>query len=106
MGHNNIISFRPHPGVVLGEMLKERGILQKELATKIGIRPSHLNELIKGKKSFTVPFAMALEEALGFPYSYWMHLQFKYEHDCIVRAQREAERQRNMPPTPKMTDVV
>ena len=59
-----------------------------------------------GKKSFTVPFAMALEEALGFPYSYWMHLQFKYEHDCIVRAQREAERQRNMPPTPKMTDVV
>ena len=53
---NRITGFRAvHPGETLAEELKERGIKQKELAKAIGIQPSHLNELIKGKRSFTAP---------------------------------------------------
>jgi len=95
MDHDKrITGFRAvHPGETLGEELKERGIKQKDFAKTIGIQPSHLNELIKGKRSFTTAFAMALEKELGIPYDFWMRLQFGYEHDCLVIAQREEERQ-------------
>lgn len=92
MDNDRITGFRAvHPGEILNEELKERGIKQKELAAKIGIQPSHLNELIKGKRSFTVALAMALEKELGIPYDSWMQMQYSYEHDCLVIAQREVE---------------
>lgn len=94
MDNDRITGFRAvHPGETLAEELKERGIKQKDLAERIGIQPSHLNELIKGKRSFTVPIAMALEKELGIPYDFWMRRQIHYEHDCLVLAQREVERQ-------------
>lgn len=94
MDNDNITGFRAvHPGEILNEELKERGIKQKDLAAKIGIRPSHLNELIKGKRSFTVEISMALEKELGIPYDSWMRLQYSYEHDLLVIAQREVEQQ-------------
>ena len=66
---SRITGFRAvHPGETLAEELKERGIKQKDLAKAIGIQPSHLNELIKGKRSFTTAVAMALEKELGIPY--------------------------------------
>lgn len=96
MNNDRITGFRAvHPGEVLNEELKDRGIKQKDFAAKIGIRPSHLNELIKGKRSFTVAFAMILEKELGISYDSWMRMQYGYEHDCLVLAQREVERQQN-----------
>ena len=50
-------------------------------------------KLIKGKRSFTVALAMALEKELGIPYDSWMQMQYSYEHDCLVIAQREVEEQ-------------
>ena len=94
MDNDRITGFRAvHPGETLNEELKERGIKQKDLAAKIGILPSHLNELIKGKRSFTVEISMALEKELGIPYDFWMRLQYGYEHDLLVIAQREIEHQ-------------
>ena len=94
MDNDRITGFRAvHPGETLNEELKERGIKQKDLAAKIGIMPSHLNELIKGKRSFTVAVAMALEKELGISYDSWMRMQYGYEHDCLVIAQREVENQ-------------
>lgn len=94
MDNDRITGFRAvHPGEILSEELKERGIKQKELAERIGIQASHLNEIIKGKRSFTVAIAMALEKELGIPYDSWMRMQYGYEHDCLVIAQREVEQQ-------------
>lgn len=111
MDNNRITGFRAvHPGEVLKEELKERGIKQKELAAKIGILPRHLNELVKGKRSFTVTIAMALEKELGIPYDFWMRMQYGYEHDCLVIAQREVEKQqdlrRDFPKLPKVAAVL
>ena len=94
MDNDRTTGFRAvHPGEILNEELKERGIKQKDLAAKTGMLPSHLNELIKGKRSFTVEIAMALEKELGIPYDSWMRLQYGYEHDLLVIAQREVEHQ-------------
>ena len=96
MDDDRITGFRAvHPGEVLNDELKERGIKQKDFAAKIGILPSHLNELIKGKRSFTVTIAMALETELDIPYDFWMRMQYGYEHDCLVIAQREVEKQQS-----------
>ena len=96
MDNDRVTGFRAvHPGETLKEELKERGIKQKDFAAKIGLLPSHLNELIKGKRSFTVPIAMALEKELGIPYDFWMRRQYHYEHDLLVIAQREVEKQQN-----------
>ena len=104
MDNDRVTGFRAvHPGEILNEELKERGIKQKELAARIGILPSHLNELIKGKRSFTVAIATALEKELGIPYDSWMRLQYGYEHDLLVIAQREVEHQQQ---TRRETDIL
>ena len=50
-----------HPGSILKEELKERGISQKNFAKEIEMQPSHLNEIIKGKRSITKQVADKFE---------------------------------------------
>ena len=51
-----------HQGSILKEEIVERRISQKELAKSIEMQPSHLNEIIKGKRSITKQVADKLEE--------------------------------------------
>ena len=53
-----------HPGSILKEELAERGISQKNFAKSIEMQPSHLSEIIKGKRSITKQVADKLEEVL------------------------------------------
>ena len=63
-----------HPGSILKEELVERGIPQKQFAKDIEMQPSHLCEIIKGKRSITKPVADKLEEILGIPSIDWVNL--------------------------------
>lgn len=68
-----------HPGSVLGEELKSRGIRQKEFAARIGMQASHLSALIHGTRNFTADIASKVESALeGIPATFWMRLQSQY----------------------------
>lgn len=69
-----------HPGYILGMELKERGLSQKKFAEQIAIQPSHLSEVIKGKRSFNERLAGKIEEALGIPSQHWMQLQISYDN--------------------------
>lgn len=80
-----------HPGEILGEELKERGIKQKDFAAEIGVLPSHLNELIKGKRNVTKNIAIKLEKALDVPFLFWMNLQNSYDYDVEIIAKRNAK---------------
>ena len=76
---NNLIPPRPtHPGEVLREEIESRGITQTKLANEIGVRVSLLNELINGKRDFTIEYAMMLEAALGIDADFWMRMQIGY----------------------------
>lgn len=70
-----------HPGEVLAAELEERGITQKAFAKQIGMRPSHLSELINGKRNVTMAIADKLQEALGIDAQSWMNLQIQYNYD-------------------------
>lgn len=91
---NRVVPFMAvHPGTALDMELKERGIKQKDFAKAIGMEKSHLNELIKGKRQFSVGFCDKLEQHLGISAKIWLGMQADYEYDCKVIAQRGVEEQ-------------
>ncbi len=76
---NDIMPFEPtHPGEFLREEIEFRGISQTTLANQIGVQVSLLNELINGKRDFTIEYALMLEAALGIDADYWINLQNNY----------------------------
>ena len=72
--HSNPI----HPGEYIKDEILSRGITQRQLAEKIGMQPSILNEIINGKRSVNIEFAMLLEAALGIDADIWIRLQNLY----------------------------
>ena len=90
--NENTTPFRAvHPGGILKEELEARGIKQKDFACQIGMQPTHLNALIKGKRNISPDVADRLEMELGIPASFWMSLQSSYELDSKVIAKRNKE---------------
>ena len=81
---NQTIPFEAtHPGVLIKDELEFRDDLkQKDLAELLGVKPSFLNEIIKGKRPITADLAILLEKSLEIPADYWMKFQSQYEIDC------------------------
>lgn len=76
---NNIqIADPTHPGEFLREEIEARGITQTRLASEIGMNVSLLNELINGKRDFTIEYAMMIEAALGIDADFWINQQTSY----------------------------
>ncbi|MCC6688189.1 MAG: HigA family addiction module antidote protein, partial [Saprospiraceae bacterium] len=77
MTTNTIIPFEAtHPGTLIRDELEVRDdITQTELATLLGVKPSFLNEIIRGKRPVTADISILLEKALGIPADYWMRFQ-------------------------------
>lgn len=82
MNKKEILPFEAtHPGTLIKDELNARGIKQKELAIELGVLPTFLNEIIKGKRPITADFAILLEKSLEIPADYWMRFQSQYEID-------------------------
>jgi addiction module HigA family antidote len=92
MGKNKITPFiAVHPGGILGDELRERKITRKDFAQRIGIQPSHLSELIRGKRNFTPKVSEKIASVLGIPAADWIALQKQYEADrAAVEARKES----------------
>lgn len=68
-----------HPGGILGEELKARGISQKKFAEDVGLQATHISALIHGARNFTPAVAAKIAEGLeGVPAELWMKLQERY----------------------------
>lgn len=82
MTTKNIIPFEAtHPGIVILDEINARNISQKELAHELGVLPTFLNEILKGKRAITADFAILLEKSLGISADYWMKFQSQYDID-------------------------
>ena len=80
---NNLTSFEPlHPGEVLREELAERGVTQTQLAKRMGVSVSLLNEVINGKRGISTEYALLLEAALGIDADFWLNMQRAYDKDA------------------------
>lgn len=91
-----IPAFATHPGVVLADELKSRGISQKDFALNTDLQATFLNEIIKGKRSVTADIAIILEKAIGIKADFWMRFQSEYEIDLARLNERNIEKTKNI----------
>lgn len=82
-----------HPGELIKDELKERGLTQKQLAEMTGVAASVISETVTGKRAVSLNLAMALEKALGIPAEMWMSLQTQYNLDSMGITDRDNQRE-------------
>ena len=70
-----------HPGELVRDEMRERGLTQKQLAVLAGLSPTIVSEVVRAKRSVTEEIAASLEKALGIPVVMWLNLQSQYDHD-------------------------
>ena len=76
---NNLSPFEPtHPGELIKDELEARNLTQAKLAESIGVSPSLINEIIKGKRSVNTEMALLVEAALNVPADLLLNLQSDY----------------------------
>ena len=76
---NNLTPFEPtHPGELIMDELEARNMTQAKLAENIGVSPSLLNEIIKGKRAVNTEMALMLEAAIDLPADMLLNMQSAY----------------------------
>lgn len=86
-----------HPGILIKDEIEATPELnQRILAKELGVQPSFLNEIIKGKRPVTADIAILLEKILGITADYWMKFQSQYEIDRARVKQKNIKKLRNI----------
>jgi len=87
MGNNKVIGSNGqelrtdvllHPGEVLEMELMARGLTKSRFAMDIKMYPSHMSDILKGKRNITEEIALKIESKLGISAEFWMRLQVEY----------------------------
>ena len=73
-----------HPGMMIKPELVERGISQKAFAKTIGVQPSHLSEVLNGKRALTTELAMKIEDTIGLPAKILLAAQAQYNVEMTI----------------------
>lgn len=77
-----------HPGELIRDEMRERGLTQKQLAVLSGLTPTAVSELVRARRNVTEEIALSLEKALGIPKVMWMNLQAQYDHGTAEQGTR------------------
>jgi addiction module HigA family antidote len=78
-----------HPGDIIYEEMKYRGMSQKDLAEALGLSKSEMSLIINGKRNVTVALAVKLEKVFGVKAETWMNLQMGYEINLMRKRMAE-----------------
>lgn len=76
------------PGATIKEQLNDRGMSQKEFATRMDMSEKHISKLINGEVQLTPETAVRLEMVLGVPAKFWNNLEAIYR-EKIIKAKAE-----------------
>src|SRR5437763_3456838 len=68
-----------HPGVHLGEELRELGLSAAELSRQIEVPVNRITAIINGQRSVTADTALRLGHWFGTSPEFWLNLQKLYE---------------------------
>ena len=66
------------PGATIKEQLEDRGMSQKEFASRMDMSEKHISRLINGEVQLTPDMAYRLEMVLGLPARFWSNLEATY----------------------------
>jgi len=76
------------PGFTIREQLENRGMSQKEFASRMGMSEKHISHLINGDVQLTPDVANRLEMVLGLPAKFWNNLEAIYR-EKLAKAEAE-----------------
>lgn len=76
------------PGMTIKEVLEDRHMTQKELATRMDMSEKHISKLINGEVPLTQDVAMRLERVFGVEASFWNGLEAAYR-EAILKVEYE-----------------
>jgi addiction module HigA family antidote len=94
---NNLEPSEPiHPGELLKEEIEYRGISQRELAKRMGMSYTVLNEVLNCKRAVTTEYALLFEAALGIEAGMWIRIQADYNMQIAKQNKSFAERLANV----------
>jgi addiction module HigA family antidote len=69
-----------HPGeILLEEFLKPMEISQYRLAKDIGVQPTRINQIIKGRSGISADTALRLGQYFRMSAQFWLNLQGHYD---------------------------
>ena len=77
------------PGETLQETIEALGMTQRDLATRTGMAPKTINQIIKGKAPITPDTAILLERVTGVPARFWNNLESNYREQLAKLADRQ-----------------
>jgi antitoxin HigA-1 len=77
-----------HPGEVLEMELIARGLTKSKFAMDIKMYPSHMSDILKGKRNMSEDIALKIENVLGISAEFWMRLQVEY-NISVLRAKMQ-----------------
>ena len=70
----------PHPGEFIYSVYMEpHGVSCRRLSTHLGVAPSTLNRVLKGKSAVSPEMALRLSKVLGRSPESWLTMQGNYE---------------------------
>ena len=72
-----------HPGITLGEKLKEMGLSSKEFAERISQPEETVNAILKDVSPITQELAVAFESVTKIPANFWLSRQRIYD-ECTA----------------------
>ena len=79
-------AFATHPGTIIKSEIAAREISQKQLAAKMGVSASLLNEVLNGKRALNTEMALLIEAALDIPAEPLLAMQTEYN---MITAKRD-----------------
>ncbi len=68
-----------HPGEILEEILEQNQITQSEVARRLSMAQSKINEICRGKRGVTPDMAMRFGKLFGQSPLFWLTLQKNWE---------------------------
>ena len=85
-----------HPGEVIEMELAARGVKKIDFASRLGIKPGHLSELLKGKRHLSALMALKLEKLLGIDAEFWLRVQSGYDLERVRKTFMKPARKKRM----------
>ncbi|MDR2487731.1 MAG: HigA family addiction module antidote protein [Clostridiales Family XIII bacterium] len=95
-----------HPGVTLRELIDDRGMNQKELATRTGFSPKHISKVLAGDCPVSADFAHALGNVFGVSPAFWTNLQANFDLECRLLEDSDTVTDAERELIPKFSAVV
>jgi addiction module HigA family antidote len=74
-----------HPGEILAEELRARGLTANRAALKMRIPANRVNAIVKGERAITAETALRLAVLFGVSAQFFMNLQSQYELAVATR---------------------